>query len=147
MKILSYDPGKLPIKHSPRSGEVIIIEVEGLPPFKDISSSIRNPNHKIYNRFVKLRQETIKIMDGRAWYKGPIQFDLKIEAPAMEKGKSIIDYLGGVMDTLDGSHGPNFTYLPIVYEDDCQVASGRHSYHSNNDEKYIITITFLSDYN
>ena len=30
-------------------------------------------------------------------------------------------YLSGVMDTIGGSHGPSFIYLPIVYLDDCQV--------------------------
>lgn len=27
------------------------------------------------------------------------------------------------MDTLDGSHGEHFTYLPICFQDDCQVKS------------------------
>jgi len=42
-------------------------------------------------------------------------------APGFEKGKGLVDYVGGIEDTLDGSHGFTFTYLPIVFQDDCQV--------------------------
>ena len=64
-------------------------------------------------------------MGGRAPFRGAVGLDLNMHAPVFEKSKSLVDYVGGIMDSLDGSHGVEFTYLPIVYEDDCQVASGQ----------------------
>ena len=49
------------------------------------------------------------------------------------------------MDSLDGSHGVKFTYLPIVYEDDCQVAAGHNRFIKDESVWYEVTITFLED--
>jgi hypothetical protein len=48
------------------------------------------------------------------------------------------------MDTLDGSHGPSFTYLPIVYQDDCQVAESSCRYVFAPSASYDLEIAFLS---
>ena len=48
------------------------------------------------------------------------------------------------MDTLDGSHGPSFTYLPIVYQDDCQVAAALTRLVTSEFTEYQIRITFLA---
>ena len=52
-------------------------------------------------------------------------------------------YVSGVMDTLDGSHGPGFTYLPIVYQDDCQVVLGEFHYIQSDETRYEVLLTFL----
>ena len=68
-----------------------------------------------------------------------------MHAPAFEKNKALLDYVGGVMDTLDGSHGVEFTYLPIVYEDDCQVAAGMSRFVEDESIWYEVSIVFLED--
>lgn len=54
-RLLPYDPGPLPTLPAPKRGEFIEFQVSGLPPFKDTSSSIRNPKHRCYDRFAALR--------------------------------------------------------------------------------------------
>ena len=82
-------------------------------------------------------------MDGRAWYFGAIAINLILYAPEMEKKKSLNDYDGGIFDTLDGSSGCQFTYLPIVFEDDCQVVRGKHKFVKANDIRYQVEVEFL----
>jgi hypothetical protein len=47
------------------------------------------------------------------------------------------------MDTLDGAHAPSFTYLPIVFQDDCQVDKATVTYGDDNEERYDVGIVFL----
>ena len=61
----------------------------------------------------------------------------------LHKNRTLNDYLGGVMDSLDGSHGPSFTYLPIIYEDDCRVASCRTQFVKSEEERYILLVVLL----
>jgi hypothetical protein len=142
MQFLPYDPGRLPTKNPPSKGDKLHIKVTGLPPFKDLHFSIRNPRHPNYSDFKRLRDEAIKVMDGRAWYFGPVQMEFTLYSPTTPQ-KTLIDYGGGIMDTLDGSSGPQFTYLPIVFEDDCQVFSSRSVYQKSEDTWYTLEITFL----
>ena len=74
-----------------------------------------------------------------------VGLDLVMHAPKFEKNRTLIDYMGGIMDSLDGSHGCEFTYLPVVYEDDCQVAVGRSQFRPSTGEFYEITIHFLPE--
>ena len=120
------DPGKLPDKPEPKAGSRIIIKLSGFPPYKSRSISIRNPKHKHYERFVKLRTSAISKMKGKKWYDGPVEMNIDIHASQLENNIDLNAYVGGVMDTLDGSHGQYFTYLPVIYQDDCQVFRGRH---------------------
>jgi len=137
------DPGKLPDKPEPKPGSKIKLKVSGFPPYKDIKFSIRNTKHRHYERFANLRSTAIINMKGRKWYDGPIEINLKVHAPDLEENKDHIDYTGGVMDTLDGSHGPSFTYLPIVYQDDCQVSIGRYTFIKSSKIFYTLEIVFL----
>jgi len=57
----------------------------------------------------------------------------------------LLDYVAGIMDSLSGSHGEVFTYLPIVYEDDCQVVLGSSTLTKSDDQFYELLITFLDD--
>ena len=50
----------------------------------------------------------------------------------------LVDYLGDVMDTVDGSHGTHLTYLPIAYNDDCQVSDGASSFNRSEVEWYFV---------
>lgn len=142
---LPYDPGVLPTKLAPLAGESVTIRVEGLPPYKDEHFSIRNGRHKIHDRFKTLREAAIRAMDSRAPYRGPVKLDFDMHAPAFEVGRALIDYTGGIQDTLDGSHGMEFTYLPIVYEDDCQVYAGRSTLIRNSNEFYELRIMFVGE--
>jgi hypothetical protein len=47
------------------------------------------------------------------------------------------------MDTLDGSHGTAFTYLPIVYQDDCQVVLGEFHHVQSDELRYEVVLRFL----
>ncbi|HBQ38253.1 MAG TPA: hypothetical protein DD714_04510 [Candidatus Omnitrophica bacterium] len=49
------------------------------------------------------------------------------------------------MDTLDSSHAPEFTYLPIVYQDDCQVVLGEFHHIWSDDVRYEIEPSRLGD--
>ncbi|HWQ70025.1 MAG TPA: hypothetical protein VN494_08765 [Patescibacteria group bacterium] len=127
------------------AGESVTIRVEGLPPYKDEHFSIRNGRHKIHDRFKALREAAIRAMNGRAPYRGPVKLDFDMHAPALESGKTFNDYTGGIMDTLDGSHGAEFTYLPIVYEDDCQVHAGSGTLVRAPNKFYELRITFVGE--
>ncbi len=137
----SPDPGPLPSLPAPRRGETVEITVDGKPPYKDYHFSIRNPKHPKHQSFLMLRHEAIKAMAGRRWYDGPIAIAFTFYGSQLEK--ALVDYLGGIMDTLDGSHGFTFTYLPIVYQDDYQVVSGGWRFVESAETKYSLKITFL----
>lgn len=123
-KYLPYDPGQLPTKPAPAPGESITFSVKGLPPFKDRPRSIRNPNHPKYSSFVALREAAIKAMNGHAWSHGKVRVNLEIHCKSGFMQKSPSDYYSGMLDTLGGSHGHHFTYLPIIFNDDHSVVGG-----------------------
>jgi len=137
------DPGPLPFRPSPEPNDRIRFQVSGLPPDKDLHFSIRNPKHRRHCRFKELRGAAIAAMAGRARYSGPIQ--LNVEILARELDRSLPEYLGGIMDTLDGSHAPSFTYLPVVYQDDCQVVSASVGYEPAQDDSYVVEIIFFDE--
>ena len=144
-KYLPYDPGILPSSLAPTAGDRIVLKIDGLPPYKDEHFSIRNLRHKIYSRFTALRAAAIDAMAGRAPFRGAVELDLIIHAPGFDKGQKLIDYGDGIQDTLDGSHGSEFTYLPIVYEDDCQVAAIKSQFVKDVVPYYELIITFLEN--
>ena len=88
-----------------------------------------------------LREKAIDAMNGRAWYDGPVKIEFTLFAPQLEY--SLNDFFGGITDTLDGSHGFTFTYLPVVYQDDCQVAVAQSHFVESTDIFYELRITFL----
>jgi hypothetical protein len=81
-------------------------------------------------------------MDGRAWVFGRVQIKLTVRSSQREDDYNLNDYLGGVMDTLDGSSGKTFTFLPIVYEDDCQVWSSDTTWEESPESSYLLRILF-----
>ena len=85
-----------------------------------------------------LRDEAIKAMDGMAWYFGAIQINFILHAPEITSKRTLLDYMGGIMDTLDGSCGSGFTYLPIVFEADCQIASSNIDFQKSKDIWYTL---------
>ena len=139
--MLVPDPGPIPIRPSPKAQERIHFRVAGVPPDKDIHFSIRNPKHPRHIRFKHLREAAIQAMAGRARYLGPVELDVEIFAPKLDY--SLVDYLGGIMDTLDGGHAPSFTYLPIVYQDDCQVVSSKFGFRPAENTSYSVEVLFL----
>jgi len=140
---LCPDPGYVPTRTAPKRGEKIVIRVLGFPPFKELRASLRNPCHRHYSRFVGLRKAATKVMRGRKWSDGPILLRFSMFAPSFEKGKTLNDYLAGVLDTLDGSHGFHFTYLPIVFQDDCQVCKAATHFRVNSIAEYLLEVEFL----
>lgn len=143
MKSLSSNTEVMAIYPCPKRGEKLRINVTGKPPFKDGSFSIRNPKHKIYRRFVKLRQNAIKVMKGRKWYEYPSPIQLKLTYFMRILDRSLGDYDQGIMDTLGGSHGYSFTCLPIIYQDDNQVHEVHSQYVKARSERYSIEVVFL----
>jgi hypothetical protein len=142
---VDYDPGSLPELAPPRAGETIELLLDGWPPWKDEHFSIRNRRHKIHGRFVALRRRAAEAMKGRAWYAGAVGLDLEVHGPAASRGQSLNDYLGGVIDSLDGSHGQTFTFLPVCYQDDGQVAVARSRFVEAARPRYKVTVRFLGD--
>ena len=141
--MLIPDPGPLPYRPQPAAGENVYFKVLGHPPDKDVHFSIRNPRHRRHDRFKQLRDAAIVAMDGRARYSGPVELNVTIFAPTLDH--SLVDYLGGIMDTLDGGHGPSFTYLPVVYQDDCQVVSSKFGFRVAQQPSYTVEIIFLAE--
>lgn len=140
---LPYDPGPKPTKPPPAPGSKIVFEVAGWPPWKDISFSIRNSRSRQYSQFMRLRRVAIAAMAGRARYEGPVELDVRICGPEEARKRSLTDYMGGIMDALDGSHGATFTYLPIVYEDDCQVSDVRAMFRRAAEPSYRVKVVFV----
>ena len=60
--ILPYNPGLIPTKQAPVAGDKISFTVEGLPPKKELSRSIRNIIHPRYKAFSDLRKAASKAM-------------------------------------------------------------------------------------
>lgn len=142
-ELLPYDHGVFPTKPPPEPGDTLLLDIEGLPPYKDTHYSIRNPKHKVFSRFAALRKFAIEAMASRAFFKGAVSLEFEMRAPSFEKGRSLMDYMGGIMDTLDGSHGLSFTYLPIMYEDDCQVCVSESRLVRDEHACYSLRVTFL----
>jgi hypothetical protein len=138
-------PGRLPTKPEPKPKDRITLRVEGLPPYKDFKTSIRNPRSRIHDRFLRLREIATKAMNGRKWSDRAVSLALLIYAPSLENGKGIVEYVGGIMDTLGGSHGQYFTYLPIVYQDDAQVHLLALRFRKSVKTHYVVSIQFLGD--
>jgi hypothetical protein len=142
LNLLPYDPGLLPTKPPPSKGESLLLEIPGLPPVKTIRQSILNQGHPHYPSFLTLRKAATVAMDGRAWSFGAVALDMTIFGPTHLDRWGLNDYLGGVMDTLDGSSGQTFTYLPIVYEDDCQVCEVTSDWIEHPQNSYRLEILF-----
>jgi hypothetical protein len=92
---------------------------------------------------VALRSAAIAAMAGRAWVFGPVELRVTIFGRRELTRWSIIDYMGGISDTLDGSSGQTFTYLPIVFEDDCQVCRSQFNWVDAPENKYEIEVFFM----
>lgn len=140
---LPYDPGPLPSLPPPNAGDTVEFEVDGWPPWKDVSASIRNANSRQRETFTRLRAAAITAMRGRAWYSGPVALDVDIHCHDDQSRRGLVDYIGGIMDTLGGCHGFTFTYLPIIYEDDAQVCSGKSRFVDDVVVRYSIRARFL----
>lgn len=139
------DVGPLPTLPPPNAGELLHLKIEGRPPEKTISRSMRNPNSSQRARFMALRGAAIEAMAGRKWYEGGVRVDFLHLSP--EQGGVIgpHDYFGGILDTIGGSHGFTFIYLPIVYLDDSQAIKSTLRREVAPSERYEVEIEFLSD--
>lgn len=138
--LLPYDPGILPSKPSPVAGERIEFNVMGLPPIKDQRQSIRNREHPFHDRFIALRKASAEAMAGRAWVFSPVELELTIRCPEASKQHSLNDFLAGVMDTLDGSSGFTFTFLPVIFEDDSQVIASHIHWEESSQCSYSVAV-------
>jgi hypothetical protein len=134
--------GQIPTKGAPSFGHEISISVEGLPPYKDLHASIRNTKHRHHPRFVALRHAATEAMDGRCWSTEAIALWISVFTPGLDKNKNLSDDLGGITDTLDGTHGKSFTYLSVCFQDDCQVSSAGIASFDSGTPHYEIRIQF-----
>jgi len=64
-------------------------------------------------------------------------------APELEENRKLLDYAAGIEDTLDGSSGSTFTYLPIIFEDDCQICNDKMRFVKSNQIKYKLSFEML----
>lgn len=66
-----------------------------------------------------------------------------MHAAGFEGARTLADYIGGVVaDTLGGSHGRTFTYLRVIFEDDCQVAHVGAQMLTDETLRYRVTVAF-----
>lgn len=134
--------GVLPSEGPPSPGDRLVVRVSGRPPVKTIGRSMRNPQSSERSRFLALRHAAIDAMHGRKWYEGPVSLEVILEAvkpyPFLER-----DYVGGMLDTLGGSQGPSFIYLPIAFLDDSQVVEIAQLNEIGDMEAYELHIKFL----
>ena len=68
-----------------------------------------------------------------------------VHTPRLKPGCMLVHYLGGVMDTLDGSHGTHLTYIPIAYNDDSRVCDGASSFDRCEGEWCSVRIRFVAN--
>jgi hypothetical protein len=123
--------------------ETIKIKVEGIPPHKDRSRSIRNRKHPNHDRFLVLRKEAKNSMKGRDYYTGPVA--VKFHYVRNDGNRTVGDYLSGILDTLDGSHGFTFHWEPIVFLDDCQIVQIECSQEDGEKDIYVAEVSFLTE--
>ncbi|BBO17274.1 conserved hypothetical protein [Candidatus Brocadia pituitae] len=97
------------------------------------------------SQFIKLCNAGIAAMNGRAWSHASIRMDFTLYAPSFERKRTMLDYIAGVGDTLDGSSGFTFTYLPIVFEDDCQICHWNSRLIKSSKTKYVLRIEIMED--
>jgi hypothetical protein len=83
-------------------------------------------------------------MAGRNWYEGPVQLRLIYRGPE-STSLSLLAFMSGIMDSLDGCQGPSFIYLPIAYLDDCQVTQSSYCWINADTESYELEVEFLDD--
>jgi hypothetical protein len=81
-------------------------------------------------------------MAGRAWCFGPVELRLDLHSAHREDDAGLQTYVSGIMDTLGGSAGRSFTFLPIVYQDDCQIASIHSRWFLSTEERYVVEVRF-----
>lgn len=143
IQVLSYDPGALPTKPAPKPNETLELKLSGWPPYKDENFSIRNSSSPQFAQFSALREAARSAMAGRCWSHSAIELQLKFYGPAAARKRPIDWYLAGVMDCLGGSHGFTFTYLPIVFEDDCQVTASQCEFAEAVEPLYELRVIFL----
>ena len=141
--VLPYNPGVLPTRSGPSQGESVVIEVNGMPPIKTLNRSLRNRTNPRYDAFVALREAATHAMDGRAWYFGSVKVGFTLRCTENSLRGSLNDYFGGIADSLDGSAGFTFTYLPIVFQDDSQISEYYCQREESAVEKYRVEVFFL----
>jgi hypothetical protein len=85
---------------------------------------------------------SLKVMRGTKWSDGAMALRLNDVRSESEKGTILIDYhyQGGVFDTLDASHGFEFTYLPLILQDDCQIVRAESHFNLSPTEGYVVDI-------
>lgn len=83
-------------------------------------------------------------MAGRRWWTGAVELNLIIHTNR-ELDLDLYLYLGGVYDTLDGSHGPSFTFLPILYQDDGQICNSRTCSHLASTNYYTVDAVVIKE--
>ncbi len=82
-------------------------------------------------------------MGNRAWYFGKIAMEITLFGSPDTAIHTLNAYMGGICDTLGGSSGLTFTYLPIIYEDDSQIDSLSITWQRDTDVHYCIRLLFV----
>lgn len=80
-------------------------------------------------------------MGKRKYHEGPVSISMRYIRAQGEK--SISDYISGICDTLDGSHGFTFHWPPIVFLDDCQVEKIAIKQEVGKKDEYFLEIDLL----
>jgi hypothetical protein len=117
------------------------IKVKGIPPHKGAHFSIRNPKHANHDRFTLLRKKANEAMGKMPYSSGPIGVTIRYQRQLGSRPSA--DYVSGIFDTLGGSHGMQFHWMPIVYLDDNQIRTVNYHETDGAFDYYEIDIEFL----
>ena len=132
----------------------ISLEVEGLPPAKDSSTSIFNQENSHHQRVITLLKQLQQALKCSHW--NPIErrvvgLELVIGNPTMRVRGDAINYLGGVADVLqatrrntDLSHIHDLAQASL-YFDDRQILEVRYYVEEANIQSYRVRVWILSD--
>ena len=132
----------------------ISLEVEGLPPAKDSSTSIFNQENRHHQRVISLLKQVQQALKHSQWNpteRRVVGLELVITDATMGIPGDAINYLGGVADVLqanrrntDLSHIHDLAQASL-YFDDRQVRDVRYYVEEADIQTYRVRVWILSD--
>lgn len=132
----------------------ISLEVEGLPPAKNSSTSIFNQDNPHHQRVISLLKQVRQALKFSQWQpteQSQIGLELTMKGTPTSIRGDAINYLGGVADVLqtnrrntDLGHLHDLAQASL-YDDDCQIKEVRYHVEAAERQTYRIRVWILSD--
>lgn len=142
LRVLDYDPGRVPTRRAFRTGKRIRFGVKGLPPWRDQTMPVSARDHPAHTAFVELREAATLAMRKHAWTDRPVDIMVKLKAPKLPAGRAAIDFAWGLVEALAGSSDRAATYLPVIVQHKGLVRDLTVSTRKARHPRYVVRITF-----